>query len=485
MNLSSVLHALGRLCLMFGGLLLLPLIVAGLDGELGGKAAQAFIVSAGVSVTVGLGLVLAFEFSRESFDFEEGFAVVCFSWLAFSALGGLPYVLSNAIPSVIDAIFEASSGLTTTGASILPDPAAIGRPLLFWRALTHWIGGMGIVALSIAILPALGAGGNFLFSAESSGPTKEKLLPRISDVAKLLWGVYVGLTVAGIVALVAAGMGSFDAICHSFATVATGGFGTRSDSMNSYSPAIQWIMSGYMLLAGMNFVLLLGALRGDVAGLLRSAELRLWLAVLSIAVVLCTIVLYADRGAPDGFESLLRGVVFSVVSTSSTTGFATVDFATWPAALHVVLLLLMVGGACSGSTSGSAKMARHIIWSKGAWRELRRLLRPSAVFVVKLDGRAVPDAIVARSVSFLLFYIGTTCLGTLLLTLLGVGGLESLSGMITCLSGVGPGLGQVGPTCNFSQLPDAGKCILIGAMLLGRLEFYAILVLFLPMAWRR
>ncbi len=485
MSVSSVFHVVGRLCAVYAGLLLLPLVVWLADGGGWGPVPHAFVVAAAVTAAVGFGLQLSFRFVREEFDFEEGFAVVTFSWLAFSLLGAVPYVLADAVPGYTDGLFETLSGLTTTGASILSDPSALGRPLLFWRALTHWVGGMGIVALSVAILPALGAGGNFLYRAEASGPSKDKQLPRIRDVAKLLWGIYLGLTVAETIALVVAGMPLFDAICHSFATVATGGFGTQPDSLASYSPAIQWVVTVFMVLAGLNYVLLFSALLGRPGALWRSTEARLWLTILLVSTVIGCAVLRARDGAPDGLEPLVRGVAFTVASVSSTTGFATVDFGQWPVSLHVVLLLLMVGGACAGSTSGSAKIARHLMWAKAAARELKRLLRPTAVFVVKVEGRQVPEQVVTRSVSFLLFYLGTACLGTLLLTLLDMGGTESFSSMITCLSGVGPGLGAVGPTSNFAAVPEAGKVLLMVAMLLGRLEFFAIFVLLSPLAWRR
>jgi trk system potassium uptake protein TrkH len=489
-NVSSVFHMVGRLCLVYGGLLLLPLVIVLLDGTLmvGDEASPitiGFLVAAAVSSALGVTLTYACPMYRDEFDFEEGFAVVTFSWAAFMVLGTIPYVWPDKVPSVVDGMFETLSGLTTTGASILSDPSDLGRPLLFWRALTHWVGGMGIVALSIAILPALGAGGNFLYRAEASGPKKDKQFPRIADVAKLLWAIYVGLTVAEIIALRIAGMTWFDAVCHSFATVATGGFGTRPDSLSSFSPAIQWVVTVFMVLAGLNYVLLFRAVLGRPLALLKSTEARTWMAILGISIALGCVVLHAREGAPDGLESMIRGVCFTVVSISTTTGFATADFGLWPVSLQVLILLLMVGGACTGSTSGSAKISRHLMWAKAAARELKRLLRPTAVFVVKVEGRVVPDGIVQKSVAFLMFYIGTACLGTLLLTLMGVHGEESLSSMVTCLSGVGPGLGTVGPTGNFSAIPDGGKLLLMAAMLLGRLEFFAVLVLFSPLAWRK
>lgn len=488
MSVSSVLHVLGRLCLVFAGLLMVPLLMVAIEGTGSGLSegpGHAFLLSAAAAGILGLTLVVVFSKNLAEFDFEEGFAVVTFAWLLFMALGALPYWLSGAIPNPVDACFESLSGLSTTGASILSDPAALGRPLLLWRALTHWVGGMGIVVLSIAILPALGAGGNFLFQAETSGAGSEKLMPRIRDVAKLLWAVYAGLTMASFLSLWAAGMGPFDALCHAFATVATGGFGTRSDSLASFGPAVQWVTVICMVFAGLNYILVYRAMLGRPGDLWRSTEARVWLGILLLASATCFTVLFLREDNSEGIEALLRGAVFTVVSTCSTTGFATVDFGAWPMALQVVILLLMLSGACAGSTSGAAKVSRHLIWAKAAWREVQRLLRPTGVFVVRVEGRQITESVVNRSVAYLVFYLGAACAGTLLLALIGVGGIESLSSMVTCLSGVGPGLGTLGPSSNFAAVPTAGKTLLMGAMLLGRLEFFAVFALLSPLAWRR
>jgi trk system potassium uptake protein TrkH len=476
------------LCLVFAGLLMLPLLALPFEADNPGLFAgvgQAFVFSAGIAGGLGLLLMAVFRKNVDEFDFEEGFAVVTFSWLLFMLLGALPYWLSGAIPAVLDACFESLSGLSTTGASILSDPAALGGPLLLWRALTHWVGGMGVVVLSIAVLPALGAGGNFLFQAETSGPGNEKLMPRIRDVAKLLWAVYAGLTLASFLAYWAAGMGAFDALCHAFATVATGGFGTRADSMASFGPVVQWVAVVFMLLAGLNYILLYRAMLGRPADLLRSTEARVFLLILVVASALCFSVLYQDSDGSLAVEPALRGAVFSVVSICSTTGFSSVDFGVWPASLQVVILALMLSGACAGSTSGAAKVSRHLIWGKAAWREVRRLLRPTGVFTVRIEGRQIAEPVVNRSVAYFVFYVGAACFGTLLLALLGVGGLESVSSIITCLSGVGPGLGSLGPTHNYADVPATGKTLLMGAMLLGRLEFFAVFALLSPLAWRR
>lgn len=483
MSITSVLHVLGRLCLVFAALLLLPLLVVALDGGAAPGVVRSFLLSAAFSGVAGLTLMLTFASEAEEFDAEEAFAVVSFSWIVFMLLGALPFVLSGKVPGMLDACFETMSGFTTTGASVISDPAALGRPLLFWRALTQWIGGVGIVALSVAILPTLGAGGNYLYRAEVAGPIKAKLAPRIADVARLLWGIYLGLTLAETVSLWAAGMSWFDALCHSFATVATGGFGTRADSLASFPPAVQWVTVVFMVLSGLNLVLLLAAVRGHPGELFRSTEVRVWLWILALSTGLSVAVLARQAGGID--EQIVREAAFTVVSVCSTTGFVTADFALWPVALHVLLLLLMVSGACTGSTSGSAKVFRHVMWAKASWRELQRLLRPNGVFVVKVDGREVPDRIVHRSVSFLLFYLTFACAGALVLALLGMDGAASIGSVITCLANTGPGLGSTGPTSNFAAVPDLGKALLIACMMLGRLEFYAVLVLLSPLAWKR
>jgi trk system potassium uptake protein TrkH len=484
-NLACVLHLIGRLCTVLAGLLLLPLLVCLVDGTLLQRTAFAFVVASLSALITGLALQLAFRFRQDRFQLPEAFASVAAAWLAFSLLGSLPFLLTGAIPRFVDAYFETMSGATTTGASILADPAALGRPLLLWRALLHLVGGLGIVALSVAILPALGAGGNFLFQAEASGPEKGKLMPRISTVSKTLWGVYLGLTVLVFVAFALAGMEPFDAVCHAIAAVATGGFGTRADSLASYPARVQWVAIGGMLLGGTNYVLLLSAVRGRARPLLRSTEWRVWIGILGMVTAVSLVVRHAAEGAPAGWETLVRGTLFSVVSLGSTTGFATDDYNSWPPVLHVLLMFAMFIGACSGSTSGACKAGRLVLWWKAALRELHRLLRPTAVLVVKVEDRAIPDGVVFRSLAFLVVYACTWVVLAGALTIIGLGAETAVSAVLTCLSAVGPGFDAVGPTQNFAFMPDSGKWTLILAMLLGRLEFLSVLVLLSPLAWRR
>lgn len=485
MNIGVVLYVLGRLCMLLSVLLVAPLAVALSTNGLGHVVTNAFIVTAVASFGLGFALTLSFEMEPEQFGFGEAFATVTTVWVVFTGLGAMPFVITGHIPSVVDACFEVLSGFTTTGSSILADPATLPAPLLFWRAMTHWVGGMGIVALSVAILPALGAGGNFLFQAEVPGDESEKLLPRISSTAKLLWGLYLGLTLAQFLALRVAGMTWFDAICHSFATVATGGFGTRADSLTSFSPAIQWIVIVFMFLAGVNFVMLLNVIRGRPRVCLRNTEVRVYTAiVLVVTVVFCVSISQRD-GMPDGLEPLVRDSLFTTVALLTSTGFVTADYQLWPVGLHGLILVVMFCGACAGSTGGGAKVIRFIVAAKAGVREVRRLLRPKAVFVCKIGGRTLPEAVVLKTVGFFVLYLMVLVIFTMFLLAGGHSGATSFSAIVSCLSNIGPGLDGVGPTQNFAAFGDLTKVALMVCMLLGRLEFYSVLVLFVPLAWKR
>lgn len=485
MDLGAVFHVIGRLCMIMAVLLVTPLVLLVTGPGVPTELVDAFVLSAAVSLGLGMALTLSFELKQESFGVGEAFATVTATWLVFTALGSMPFVITDAIPSVVDAAFEVLSGFTTTGASILDDPARLPPALLLWRATTQWVGGMGIVALSVAILPALGAGGNFLFQAEVPGPESEKLMPRISSTAKVLWAIYLGLTVVQFLLLWAADMTPLDAICHTFATVATGGFGTRADSLASFGPAVQWIVIVFMFLAGVNFVMLLQVIRGRFDRVFGNIELRTY-ALITVGAAAAFAIVLATRidGAP-GFEPLLRDSLFTTVSLLTSTGFVTADYQLWPSSLHVIVLLIMFCGACAGSTGGGAKVVRIVVAVKAGMREVRRLLRPRAVFVVKIGQRALAEDLVVKATGFFVLYLVSLFVGTLLLQLLGNSAITSLSAVLSCLSNIGPGLDAVGPTSNYADLGSATKLVLMSAMLLGRLEFYCVIVLLVPLAWRR
>ncbi len=486
MNVGAVFYVIGRLCTLLAFLLAAPIALCLAYGGLGTETANAFIITGAISLGLGWALRLSFEFEPKMFGTGEAFATVTLTWVVVTGLGALPFLITATIPSVIDACFEVLSGFTTTGASILNDPAELSEPLLFWRAMTQWIGGLGIVALSVAILPALGAGGNFLFQAEMPGPENEKLLPRISSTAKLLWTVYLLLTVTEFMALWAAGMTPFDAVCHTFATVSSGGFGTRGDSLASFSATIQWIIIAYMFLAGVNFVMLLSALRGRPLITLRNTEFRVYLALTVLVIAVICLVRWDEPGVLDGgFEPLLRSAAFTTTTLFSSTGFVSEDYGLWSPLLHAVLIFVMLIGACAGSTGGGSKVIRVIVAAKAGVREIRRLLRPSAVFVLKVGGRPVNEVIVAQTIGYFLLYLAVLSGVALVMMAMGESMMTSTSAVITCLSNMGPGLDAVGPSHNFANLPYVAKIMLMGCMLLGRLEFYSVLVLLLPMAWRR
>ncbi len=486
MNVGAVLYVLGRLCMLLAYLLGAPILLCLAYGGLGTPVAHAFMVTAGISLVLGWALRLSFRFDQAEFGFGEAFATVTFSWIVFTALGALPFLITGHIPSVVDAAFEVLSGFTTTGASILNDPASLGEPLLFWRAMTQWIGGLGIVALSVAVLPALGAGGNFLFQAEMPGPESEKLLPRISSTSKLLWTVYLLLTALQFVALWFAGMSPFDSICHTFATLSTGGFGTRADSMASFSPAAQWIVVAFMFAAGVNFVMLWNALRGRTSVLLRNTEVRVYTLLAVLITAACVFVMSGDAAlTAGGTEPLVRNAAFTTVTLLTSTGFVNTDYSLWAPILHLLLILTMFVGACAGSTGGGCKVIRVVLIWKECLRQVRRLLRPSAIFVVKVQNRPVDETLVRHTVGYFILYLVALIAFTVVLMVLGLTTETSFTAVLSCLSNMGPGFGDVGPAHNYAAVPVGGKLLLMFAMLLGRLEFYSVLVLLLPLAWRR
>lgn len=426
---------------------------------------------------------------------REGFAAVGLSWIGMSLVGSLPYLFTGAIPSVTDAVFETTSGFTTTGSSILADPAALGHGLLLWRSLTQWIGGMGIIVLSIAILPLLGVGGVELARAESPGPRPDRLTPRFRETAKRLWLVYVGLTVAEIVLLAVGDMSLFEAVAHSMTTMSTGGFGTRATSLTTFSPYTQWVVILFMFAAGSSFALHFRALRNPrVYG--SSGEFRLYTGLAAGATVLILIGLL-DGGdvvfAQTGLEALVRDSIFTALTIVTTTGYATADFGQWVPGLQILIVGLMFMGGMAGSTAGGVKTFRVGVLTRSASSDLRRLVHPRGVFVTRFDGTLVPPDLVRNIQSFFLFYMFVFMTGTFLLSViesrqLGTTGLDlvtSVSAVASALGNIGPGLGLVGPTENFAPIQGAGKWLLSGLMLVGRLEIFPLLLLFTPDLWRR
>lgn len=484
----TILFILGLLLVCMSLTMLAPLLLALAEDETAAARGlfQAFLLVA------GSGGALALFFRRndaKAITHREGLAVVGLCWVASTVAGGLPFVLAGHL-SLTDAVFEAASGFTTTGATILTDIEIVPRGLLLWRSLTHWLGGMGIIVLSLAVQPLLGVGGMQLFRAEVPGPTPDKLTPRIQDTAKCLWGVYLLLTVLQIILLRVGGMDMFDAVNHTFATVATGGFSTKNASLAAFpQPFIQWVIIVFMFAAGMNFSLHFRALRGQPGCYFRSAEWKTYAGVVAVSVMVVAATLFLRGVMPASemaeVEGLVRAAAFQVVSIITTTGFVTENYALWPPLCLVILLFLTFLGGCAGSTGGGFKVMRLAVMARLTALELLHVLHPRSVRLVKLDGRPVAQDVIVGVVGFLLIYLFLLLLGTLLLSALEQDLITAFTAALTCLSNVGPGLGQVGPVDNFAHFPAVGKWGLALLMLLGRLEFHALLLLFMPGFWRR
>jgi trk system potassium uptake protein TrkH len=480
MNITLTLRILGALLLFLAVALLFPVPFSWFYGD---GAANSFILSAVISA--GCGWLLFSRFRSETdLSVREGFAVVTFGWTFFALFGALPFVFSGAIPSYLNAFFETMSGFTTTGSTILTDIEALPPSLLLWRSLTQWVGGMGIIVLSLAILPMLGVGGMQLFKAEVPGPTADRLKPRIQDTAKLLWGVYVLLTGAEVLLLMSGGMSFFDGINHAFTTMATGGFSTRNASVAAYGSAyIDWVITFFMFLAGVNFSLHYLALRGRIGDFIRNEEFLFYAGLLMVGTILITL-LNMGSTYPDFLDNL-RFSAFQVVSIMTTTGFGTADYELWPVLSIYLLVFFMFIGGCAGSTGGGMKVARILLIFKHAQVQVFRLIHPRAVRLVKLGERPVDKEVMQSILGFFALYMGVFVAASFIMAGTGMDLPSAGASVIATLSNIGPGLGSVGPTDNFAHVPAFGKLVLSFCMLLGRLELFTVLVLVFPSFWRK
>ena len=479
MRVGTLLHTTGAIVTFVGLFMLFPLAWALYYGE--GDALPLFW---SFLATTGSGaLVWRLSPRPAEITVRESFAVVTFGWLGAALFGSLPFILSGSIPSFTDAFFETMSGFTTTGASILTDIESLPHGVLFWRSLTHWLGGMGIIVLSLAVLPMLGIGGMQLYKAEIPGPVAEKLAPRIGQTAKILWTVYALISALETLALLLAGMNLFDALCHTFGTMATGGFSTKNASIAHYGGLVQWIIILFMLIAGANFSLHYYALRGRFRNYWRSEEFRFYLLIMLVG----TVVLAADNLAtihPNPIVGL-RASIFQAVSITTTTGFVTADYEKWSASAQFILLLFMFIGGCAGSTGGSVKVLRVMVLFKQGLAEVRKLLHPRAVVPVRVDGQVVSPELSLNILGFTFLYLFLFSMASITMALLGLDLVSAIASVAATLGNVGPGLGSVGPTDNYAHVVPAGKWLLSFLMLLGRLEIYTVLVLFSRDFWRR
>lgn len=480
MNIKIILRVVGLLMFVEGAFLLLPLIISLIYGE---NDSMGFVLSSGTNMLVGGAIIWFTRNASKDIGKREGFIIVSLVWIVFSLLGSLPYIFTGAIPSYTDAFFETMSGFTTTGSSILNDIESLSHGVLFWRSLTHWLGGMGIIVLSLAILPIFGIGGMQLYIAEVPGPTPDKISPRIRHTAATMWAIYLVLTVVETLLLWAGDMSLFDAVCHAFATMATGGFSTKQASIGFWpSPYIQYVIIVFMFLAGTNFTLTYFTLRGKFKPILNDEEFKYYaIIVLGFTILLSVGLLITSQ---YGVEESFRNSLFWVVSLVTTTGFGTVDYLLWKPVLIALIFMLFFFGGSAGSTGGGIKIMRIVLLFKNGYYELKRLIHPNAVIPLKFNMHSVDSKIVTNVLAFFVLYFMIFG-GSIVIFMLFVPDLETSMGAVaSCLGNIGPGLGAVGPAENYAHIHPIGKWFLSFLMLLGRLELFTILVLFSPAFWK-
>lgn len=482
MRWRYIIHIVGLLILSLGLTMVFALIVSLYyhDGCL-----YPMISSILVTTACGFSTFIGFRGSTiESMSTREGMAIVSFGWLAVGVFGALPFFFGIEGCSFTDAFFESISGFTTTGASILRNIEGVANSVLFWRSFIQWLGGMGIIVLSLAILPFLNVGGTQLYRAEVPSPVPDKLKPRIKETSAILWQVYLLLTIIQIILLLIGGMTLFDSICHAFTTMPTGGFSTRNASIAFYqSTYFDTVFIIFMVIAGINFSLHYQLLNGKPLVFWRDSECRFYLGLLLVLILIVSVNLYGDVYKSIGRS--IRFAAFQVVSIITTTGYATADYSQWPALSQLILLLCMFVGASAGSTGGGIKCLRVILLFKYCYRELFSLIHPKSVAFIKIAGKAVPDEIIRSVMGFTLLYMGLFIISAILLAGLGVDFITSIGAVAATLGNVGPGFGGVGPVENYAGIPVLGKWLLAWCMLLGRLEIYTVIILLAPEFWRK
>tara|TARA_R110002012_G_scaffold127225_1_gene279427 strand:+ start:24564 stop:26057 length:1494 start_codon:yes stop_codon:yes gene_type:complete len=493
LNYKIIFHFLGLLLLFNGGFMLLSTLISFIYDD--GVTFNLF--SAGIStLLLGVFLMVPTRDHKKIMDKREGYVVVTFGWLIMAFTGCLPYVFTGTISDFTSAFLETMSGYTTTGATILNDIEIVPKGVLFWRSMTHWIGGMGIIVLAIAILPLLGIGGMQLFAAEAPGPSGDKLHPRITDTAKRLWLIYFGYTIAETILLKIAGMDLFDAMNHAMSTLSTGGFSTKNASVAYWNdqPVIQYIIILFMFLAGTNFVLSYFAFKGKVQKIFRDEEFKLYVSFIVIFTLIAAAIIYfkADVSISSiahpmvwgEAESAFRHGLFQVLSVITTTGFITADYTLWAPFLVVFFFGLMFLGGSAGSTSGGVKVVRHLILIKNGFLEFKRALHPNAILPVRYNSRAVSGDIVFNILAFFILYMLSFIVGSLVFSMFGLDLMSSIGIAASSLGNVGPAFGDFGPVNNYASLPDLAKWWAAFLMLIGRLELFTVLILLTPFFWR-
>ena len=486
MNKRMVTYVVGRILQIEAALLALPLLVSLIyieaDGEKAKKALLAFAISAAISLAVGLLMTYVFGKNNKMIFAREGFAIVSLAWILMSAVGALPFFISGEIPKYIDAFFETVSGFTTTGASILTDVEAMSHGMLFWRSFTHWLGGMGVLVFVMALLPQDTGRNIHIMRAEMPGPIVGKIVPRISQTAKILYVIYLALTLAEVVLLLLGGMPLFDSIVHSIGTAGTGGFGIKADSIGGYNAYCQWVITIFMLLFGVNFNLYYLILIKQFKTAIKSTELWVYGAIVTVSGVLIT--LNIDRFYNDISDSV-RHAFFQVASIVTTTGYSSVDFNEWPGFSKAILFVLMFVGGCAGSTAGGIKISRFIIAIKTVFKDIKKMLHPHSVSGVKFEGKKVEEKTISSVSIYFAFYFIIFLVIFLLVSLEPFDFETNFTAVSACFNNIGPGFAAVGPAASFAAYSDAATLLLSLTMLLGRLEIFPILLFFTPAMWKK
>ncbi len=481
-NIRMITKFTGILLMMLTFFMLLSAIWSLVYGE--DLALKAILTGSAITFLVGLTMFL---FTRShdhrNIGKKEGYIIVTLTWVSISAFGALPFYLYHTIPTYTDAFFETISGFTTTGATVIQDIESISKGLLFWRSMTHWLGGMGIIVLTLAILPVLGVGGMQLFVAEAPGTTPSRLHPRIAETAKRLWGIYVLFTLLQTILLMFGGMDLFDALNHAFSTMATGGFSTKNDSVASFSPYIQYVIIFFMIMAGTSFSLHYFALKGQLDRVFKNEEFRFFISLMGIFTLLIATTIFLT--SQMGFEKAFRDSLFQVVSIVTTTGFISADYLQWEGSLWFLIFLLMFAGGCIGSTGGGIKMIRHLVLLKNVRLEFKRLIHPMAVIPVRINGKSIPTEIINNFLAFFMIYVVTIAAGSAVMAIIGLDFMSAVGATVATLGNVGPGIGSVGPVDNYAHIPGIGKWVLSFLMLLGRLELFTVLLLFSPSFYKK
>lgn len=478
MDSGLVLKTIGHLLIVEAVFMIAPLGVSIYYGESDFKA---FFIA--ILITAFVGTILSFSRARkEAVRYKEGFMIVGLGWLLISIFGAIPFLLAGTFDNFIDAFFETVSGFTTTGASVLKDIESQPHGILFWRSLTHWLGGMGVLVFTLSLLPAVGMSSLNILKAESTGPTPGKLVPKIAETARILYIIYILLTGLEIIFLKIGGMPLFDAVTHTFATVGTGGFSTKNKSIAAYNmPSIEWVIMIFSFLAGVNFSLYYDVLMGKFKSLFKDREFQFYCTVIGIAIILITI------NITDSWGNILlsfRQAAFQVVTIISSTGFATLDYSIWPAFSKMILFILMFFGGCAGSTSGGIKILRVMIVFKYIKREFYKLIHPNSVISIRIGGQTIPENVVQNVIAFVLLYFLIFAGLSLILLTQDMDLISSTSAVVASLSNIGPGFGSVGPAMNYAGLTIFTKILLSFTMILGRLEIYTVLILITPIFWK-